>query len=149
MKRRKVPESWLEDKPDIPPPRVEDKFERWNKTYSVTRLEELTISDIDSAEIEFQNKVERLKTEYRPGRLINPAMAQIAGKEPFTQEEFRQVRCHISDEAEQIRMNFKQARGRCKQKRKQHRENFWADTAGRVADSFTNINISFELPKLK
>lgn len=149
MAKTNVPKSYLDDKPEIPPPRVEDKFERWHETYSVERLEELTISDIEAAELEFRNEVERLRTEYRPGSSITPAMAQLAGKEPFTQAEFRKVRRCISDEAEQIRMNFKQARGRRQREREQQRANLLTRVAGRVTDSLTNINISFELPRLK
>lgn len=149
MNQSKIPESYLDDKPEIPPPRVENKFERWHETYSVDRLEELTISDIEAAELKFRNEVERLKTEYRPGKSVTPALAQVYGKEPFTQQEFREVRRCISDESEQIQMNFKQAKGRRKQHREYRQDSFWTNVAGRVADSVTNINISLELPKLK
>ncbi|WP_157971594.1 hypothetical protein [Halorussus litoreus] len=149
MVKRDIPESWLEEKPDIPPPRVEDKFERWHETYSVDMLQELAISDIRTAELEFRNKVEALKTEYRPGQLINPTFAQIDGKEPFTQQEFRKVRQEITDEAEQIRMNFKQARGRRKLEHEQRRANFLTNITRQVMDSFTNIDVSIKFPKLK
>jgi len=149
MANANIPESCLDDKPEIPPPRVEDKFERWHETYSVNRLEELTISDIEAAELEFRNEVEKLRTEYRPGSSITPAMAQLAGKEPFTQAEFREVRRCITDEAEQIRMNFRQARGRRREEREQQRTNRLTKITGRIADSLTNIRISFELPKFK
>jgi hypothetical protein len=149
MAEKDIPNDWIEDKPDIPPPRVKDKFENWEETYSVTRLEELSVSDIESAKLEFQAEVEVLKTEYRPGQLINSALAQVVGKEPFTQEEFGEVRRHISDKADEIRMNFKQAKGRRRRENKQQRASFITNLTSRIADSLTNINISLELPKLK
>lgn len=134
---------------NLPPDRVEKKFEMWEETYSVDNLAEMTVDNIESAELQFLNEVRRLKTEYRPGRLVTPEMAKIHGKEPLTQSEFREVRRLIGDKSDQMQMNFTRAKGRRKREREQREAEYKADVAGRVADAITNLSISFELPKLK
>lgn len=134
---------------ELPPERVEDKFKKWEETYAVENLEELPENKLQSQKHLFEAKVKEFKAEYNPGRLVTPEMAQIAGKEPLTQNQFRRVRRMIDDEADKVRMNFERAIGRRREKETERRNSFFVDLAGRVSDSLTNVSVSFELPKLR
>lgn len=134
---------------EVPPERVEEKFEEWNERYCVEKLEELSLSDLEGEMALFEAEVIRFRTEYKPGRLVTPEMAAVYGKEPLTQEQFREVRRLINEEAKEIRMNFKRAMGRRRELEKERRNGLIVDVAGRVSDSLTNVNVSLELPKLK
>lgn len=134
---------------EVPPERVEDKFSEWEERYAVEKLEELTYSDLKSERWSFSAEVDVFRTEYNPGRLVTPEMAAVAGKEPLTQEQFREVRRLIREKEREIQMNFKRAMGRRKREEQERRDNLVVDLAGRVSDSLTNISVSFELPKLR
>lgn len=134
---------------ELPPERVEDKFKKWEETYAVENLEELPENKLQSQKHLFEAEVKEFKAEYNPGRLVTPEMAQIAGKEPLTQNQFRRVRRMIDDEADKVRMNFERAIGRRREKETERRNSFFVDLAGRVSDSLTNVSVSFELPKLR
>ena len=134
---------------EIPPERVEQKFEQWEERYSVEKLEELTLKDLEAEMLSFDSEVAQFRTEYNPGRLVTPAMAAAAGKEPLTQNEFREVRRLINEKARDIRFNFKRAKGRREELNQERRNGLIADVAGRVSDSLTDVSVSFELPKLR
>ena len=134
---------------EIPPERVEQKFEQWEERYSVEKLEELTLEDLDIERLAFDSEVAKFRTQYNPGRLVTPAMAAAAGKEPLTQNEFREVRRLINEKARDIRFNFKRAKGRREELNQERRNGLIADVAGRVSDSLTDVSVSFELPKLR
>jgi len=134
---------------ELPPERVKQKFEKWEVTYAVDKLEELPENKLRSKKHLFEAEVNEFKAEYNPGRLVTPEMAQIAGKEPLTQNQFRRVRRMIDDEADKVRMNFDRAIGRRKEMETERRNSFFVDLAGRVSDSLTNVSVSFDLPKLK
>lgn len=97
----------------------------------------------------FDAEVIRFRTEYKPGLLVTPEVAAMYGKEPLTQEQFREVRRLINEKAKEIRMNFKRAMGHRRELQKERRNGLIVDVAGRVSDSLTNVNVSLELPKLK
>ena len=94
------------------PNRVQEKFKTWNDAYSVERLKEWSLKDLQSEQYKFEGKVEILKTEFKRGRLVTPEMAEAIGKEPLTHEELRKIRRRIDDEADKIRSNFKVAVGK-------------------------------------
>src|SRR6056297_3141292 len=119
---------------ELPPERVKQKFEKWEETYAVDKLEELPENKLRSQKHLFEAEVKEFKAEYNPGRLVTPEMAQIAGKEPFTQNQFRRVRRMIDDEADKVRMNFERAIGRRKEMETERRNRFFVDLAGRVSD---------------
>lgn len=133
---------------ELPPERVEEKFKKWEETYAVEKLEELPENKLQSLKHLFEAEVKEFKTEYNPGRLVTSETAQIAGKEPLTQNQFRKVRRMIDDEADKVRMNFERAIGRRREKETERRNSFLVDLADRVSDSLTNVSVSFELPKL-
>ena len=117
--------------------------------YSSVMTEVELPPELQSQKHLFEAKVKEFKAEYNPGRLVTPEMAQIAGKEPLTQNQFRRVRRMIDDEADKVRMNFERAIGRRREKETERRNSFFVDLAGRVSDSLTNVSVSFELPKLR
>ena len=82
---------------EVPPERIEEKFEEWDERYSVEKLEEMSLSDLKSERWSFSAEADAFRIEYNPGRLVTPEMAAMYGKEPLTQEQFEEVRGLIYD----------------------------------------------------
>jgi len=134
---------------EVPPERVKEKFEEWDERYSVEKLEELSLSDLRSEKASFDAEVIIYRTEYNPGRLVTPAMAAAAGKEPLTQDQFEEVRRLINEKAKEIQMNFKRAKGRRRDKEEEQRKDFWGEVTDGLDVSLVGFSPSIELPKLR
>ncbi|WP_143052191.1 hypothetical protein [Halobacterium jilantaiense] len=135
--------------PEVPPERVERKIEDWKERYSVENLEELPASEITSVRLEFTNEVRELKRKYNRGRLVTPEMAEVAGKEPYTHSQLQEIRRHIRDEADNIRINFRRARGRIEREKSDRRSRTIVSGVRAAAEGLTGItdmSLSIKLP---
>lgn len=105
--------------PELPSEAMEKEFELWEEDYSVENLTDLTVSQIESEKLHFENRVQRLIAEHNPGKAIegDPVLAAAVGKPAYTSEEWEQARKMIWREKEEIMFRFKQAKGKVKKER--------------------------------
>jgi len=135
--------------PQVPPERVQRKVEDWKERYSVENLADLPASEITSVRLEFRNEVQRLKTEYKRGRLVTPERAEAAGKEPYTRSQLREIRRYIRNEADNITINFRRARGRIEREKSDRRSRTIVSGVRAAAEGLTGItdvSLSIKLP---
>lgn len=105
-----------ENDPKLPSEAIKKEFELWEEEYTVENLSDLTVSQIESRKLRFENRVQRLVAEHRPGKAIqnNPALAASMGKPAYTKEEWEQSRKMIWRKKEEISLRFDQAIGKVK-----------------------------------
>ena len=107
------------DNPELPTEAMEKEFELWEEDYTVENLTDLTVSQIESEKLRFENRVQRLIIEHNPGKAIenDPVLAAAVGKPAYTSEEWKQARKMIWRKKEEIMFRFNQAKGNVKKER--------------------------------
>lgn len=132
-----------ENDPKLPSEAIKKEFELWEEEYTVENLSDLTVSQIESRKLRFENRVQRLVAEHRPGKAIqnNPALAASMGKPAYTKEEWEQSRKMIWRKKEEISLRFDQAIGKVKK----DREDSKRKQLVRLLDSVTPNSVSIGL----
>jgi hypothetical protein len=105
---------------ELPSDRMTDVCERWDDIYTVDRLTDMHLSNIQSKRYEFEAEVIEVNPYHDRGERVNPAMAKMMGREPYTHEQLREARRRIEDKADRVRARFEQAEG-IKQEHEQER----------------------------
>ena len=103
--------SEMEFEVEVPSEEMKRKFEKWDEMYEVDKLTDMNLRGLESERLKFEGKKIAFKARYDRGRLVTPAMAEVAGKEPYTQEQLEEARRLIDEEAERIRLRFTRAKG--------------------------------------
>lgn len=138
-------QSHVRDKnnPELPSEAMKEEFELWEKEYTVENLTDLTISQIESRKLHFENQVRRLITEHNPGKGVenNPVLAASVGKPAYTSEEWEKARKMIWRKKEEISLRFDQAKGKVKKEKTDSR----MEKLVRIVDSVTpdSVSLSF------
>lgn len=131
-----------ENNPELPSEAMQEEFEFWENEYTVDNLTDLTVSQIESTKLRFENQVQRLVMEHNPGKRFenNPVLAASVGKPAYTSEEWEQARKMIWRKKDEISLRFDQAKGKVKKEKTESKMKQLA----RLADSVTldSINIS-------
>ena len=129
------------DNPKLPSEAMEEEFELWEKEYTVDNLTDLTVSQIESRKLHFENQVQRLVIEHKSGKAIenNPALAATMGKPAYTSEEWERARKMIWRKKEEITLRFDQAKGKVKKDRAESK----MQQLVRLVDSAIPDSISF------
>lgn len=132
-----------ENDPKLPSEAMEKEFELWEEEYTVQNLSDLTVSQINSRKVRFENRAHRLVAEYKPGKAIqnDPALAASMGKPAYTKEEWEQSREMIWRKKEEISLRFDQAIGQVKKER----EDSKMKQLVRLLDSVTPNSVSISL----
>ena len=101
------------DRPELPSESMKQEFELWREEYTLEALTDLTVSQIESRKLLFENREQRLLAEHNPGRVIkeNPLLAQSAGKRPYTPQQWEEAKKMIRREAEKVKLRHDRAKG--------------------------------------
>jgi len=129
------------DNPELPSEAMKEEFELWEKEYTVDNLTDLTVSQIESRKLHFENQVRRLVIEHNPGEAIenNPVLAATVGKPAYTSEEWERARKMIWRKKEEITLRFDQAKGKVKKDKKESKMRQLV----RLVDSVIPDSVSF------
>ena len=97
-----------QNNPELPSEAMKEEFEIWEEEYTIENLKDLTVSQIESRKLRFENQVHRLVTEHNPGKGIenDPILAAAVGKPAYTSEEWEQARKMIWRKKEEITLRF-------------------------------------------
>jgi len=130
-----------ENNTKLPSEAMIEEFELWEKEYTVDNLTDLTVSQIESRRLRFENQVQQLVTEHNPGKAIenNPALAATVGKPAYTPEEWEEARKTIWRKKEEITLRFDQAKGKVKKEKSASKMNQLA----KIADSVFPDSVGF------
>ena len=129
------------DDPKLPSEAIEEEFELWEEEYTVDNLTDLTVPQIESRKLHFENQVQRLVIEHKPGKAIedNSVLAASMGKPAYTSEEWERARKMIWRKKEEITLRFDQAKGKVKKDRTESK----MQQLVRLVDSAIPDSISF------
>lgn len=108
-----------QNNPELPSEAMKEEFKIWEEEYTIENLTNLTVSQIESRKLRFENQVHRLVTEHNPGKGIenDPILAAAVGKPAYTSEEWEQARKMIWRKKEEITLRFDQAKGKVKKEK--------------------------------
>ena len=133
-----------ENNPELPSETMQEEFEFWENEYTVDNLTDLTVSQIESRKLRFENEVQRLVIEHNPGKRIenNPVLAVSVGKPAYTSEEWEQARKMIWRKKDEISLRFDQAKGKVKKEKTESKMKQLARLVDSVSPDSINISLS-------
>jgi|APHM01.1.fsa_nt_gi hypothetical protein len=132
-----------ENSPELPSEAMQEEFELWENEYTVDNLTDLTVSQIESRKLHFDNQVQRLVMEHNPGKRIenNPVLAASVGKPAYTSQEWEQARKVIWRKKDEITLRFDQAKGKVKKEKSESKMEQFV----RLVDSVVPDSVSLSL----
>ena len=134
-----------ENNPELPSEAMQEEFELWENEYTVDNLTDLTVSQIESRKLRFENQVQRLVMEHNPGKRIesNPVLAASIGKPAYTSQEWEQARKMIWRKKDEITLRFDQAKGKVKKEKKESKIEQFVTFIDSVVPDSVNLNFSW------
>ncbi|PSP54454.1 hypothetical protein BRC82_09695 [Halobacteriales archaeon QS_1_67_19] len=129
--------------PELPSDEMEEKFELWDKEYTLDALTDLNSSQIRSRKLEFETEVEVLLTKHRPGRSVanSPSLASIHGKPPYNAQEWERAREIIRNEAQKVRLRLERAEGIVTQEETEAKRGWIRNLVEALPSPNVNINL--------
>lgn len=102
-----------QEQPELPSEVMQEKFEFWDKEYTLDALTDLGSSQIQSKWKQFEGEVQELLAKHNPGRIVanRPALAHLSGKPPYNAQEWERAREMIRSEAQKVRLRLERAEG--------------------------------------
>lgn len=134
MSEHSLPE---EKRAELPSDAMQRKFQDWEEQYTVEKLTDMTSSEIEDAELRFENEAFLLRNEHNPGRLIaqDPMLAQSAGKPPYTANQWEQARKEIRRKEKKIKFRFQRAKGIVKKDEKESKREWYTGLFSIISDA--------------